>query len=1144
MRLTHPSFRLRLAPMIDAFQQGLMRTFVDLARKHELLRSLKFHPEQLPVALRWSMHPEFGFPRSPFSVYRRFADYSTMPKIPLIAGIQNVVGIKALDFSEEMYLLSVSISLTSSQKMTITPLGKGGLEIEDKSFTMETSGTIILKTASIHGILFKGYGQVNSLIGIPQLPVLNAGNWDKIQLVGLPFGTGEIKNLGYQGDPQGFSPHALTTAKEASLLRLMMGNHFFTSPPSLTTLDPSVPPVPWKFPKPDQYLNFLGNGPDSQLSSIRSCLEKSDDFSWNRNRRQPAYIQKSTVSGISQPGTLGSTTTANATIPVVAQTLLSVSTENPASLALGFGTYDFLDLKNIRNQSANTNMTMAMAAINQITRPTGYLDLSMDYMVGANYTIRPFGDLEIPFFDKISKETEFCALGEEMPVLASVEQLEALGLQVNRPESIDLGYTESVKLRWKKPQNSCNYAIASSFTNATSSAKNEIMPVDKDCYFSILAPVPKNHERDTDPADRNKPIQTFPDEPLPNTGVSLHKYFIIPWDVFGRWGTWKRILHQAKSVKPQQPLIMSARLVLPNGEETTGLSPLNPTVNCRLEIEFSWDWIDRSPSKIQFAGTFFPADQTQPPASIPDGLARTATDSTSSHVLISFTNSGINQTPSSSHGEVSLMESSIPVDDSGNPTVGSQDSPSANLRKYKLVIDDLQCTFTGASPFEVAYAVYVQGLEKVRASANDWSDWSPGTLSKLPDPRPPLKTSLPAEIQFTSFPDSARVARGTLTWPAAAGALFYHVWEANEIAVRTTLEKVLLDQFPSDPSRHLLPLTASLVERATQLRDLLNQESYQLLCQKSFSRLSKNPLNERKIELEIPGGSDVLFLYSISSVNSANIESGKSNVVFFAVPKVSKPAAPMLKLLKHPLKNQSGPVLDGIEIQAFTTQGDEPIGYQLYRIRKIPSSNDVGQKGLPLFLEDNASWEPTNMTMPDGTVFNGKRILELTLTRSWKPLVYQAVAVGIEDPSNGIFSGESDPSNSLITWYPPTIPPQIMELAKTANILSECYLMETSAPLSPISLGMTQIELYRLGSEGTRTKLHGWKAGEIPFSPLPLTLATNDSEAENLPRINHQKMNTSTGITQLSLLVNAGLGTLLLKITDPLNRATEIELSN
>ena len=103
------------------------------------------------------------------------------------------------------------------------------------------------------------------------------------------------------------------------------------------------------------------------------------------------------------------------------------------------------------------------------------------------------------------------------------------------------------------------------------------------------------------------------------------------------------------------------------------------------------------------------------------------------------------------------------------------------------------------------------------------------------------------------------------------------------------------------------------------------------------------------MEIALPGSADVMFLYQVSSVNSANIESGKSNVIFFAVPRVVKPASPLLQVRKYKKRSASDPDGEGFEIKVVNTIGEEPAGYQLYRVRKQLMSNDIGLKGLPVY---------------------------------------------------------------------------------------------------------------------------------------------------------------------------------------------------
>ncbi len=1126
-----------------------MKQFVEKAKKHELLQKLKFHAEQLPVALRWNMHPEFGFPRAPFSVYRRVADYSGMPVNTYYTNsAEPVTSEKTIELNNDLYLIIIGISIQPGQELTVTPIGKGGVRIPSKAFTFGQTGTVLIKTPFIQGIHFEGQGTLTELRGIPQQAVVESSNWQRIQRVGLPFRKGEIGNQGYAGDPQGFDPHALTDAKTAALLRLEMGAWLYTPPLPLQSFDPQVGAIPWEFPDPAHYLNFLSSGSDSQLDSIRQCLEKSDDFSYNRNRRQAAYLHKTSIPGISQTGTLGASTVAEALIPVVSQTLLSVSAENPAALGLGFGTYDFIESGSIR-LSTSTYERYAAAVLPKTIANTGLLDLACDYMVGASYVLRPMEQIELPIFDFLSKEVEFCALGEEAPALVSVAQLEVMGIQKNRPERLDLQFTEAVKLRWKPWDNPTGYGMAVCYDPGISIPENEPYPFQKDAYFSLFSAVPKNIGGDVLTEDRNKAIHTFPEEPLPFTGSKTYKYFIAPWDVFGRWGPWSRLLFQANAPAKQKPGIMAIRLFLPNGEDFSQLDPLVPQVSCGLEIEFSWDWIDRSPDRIELSGRFFDAGLAAPPSPDFTRFSRSASDTSTPTVVITFDGSGINQTPTvnqplgGSQCSVHLLSSSIPVDSSGDPTFGSQDGPSANLRKYRLLISGMEAYFTGATPYAVAYTAAIRGLEKVRASASDWSDWSTGYVTRLSDPRPPEQLTLGADVQFTAFPDATRMAKGLLTWPVAAGAVYYHIWEASEIALRTALEPALRADFPGQEARQLLPLSASLVERATQLRELLLLPRYAQLCQKSFSRLTKNPLNTRTFQVELPGSSEVLYLYAISSVNSGNIESKKSNPAFFAVPRVSRPEAPAVQLLNHPLKGSDG-TRKGLEVRVFTTAGALPRGYQLYRIRKMPLNSDVGNKGLPLLAEDSPLWEEFEMRMLDGTTYPGKRYFETAIAPGWKPLVYQAVAVGAPDPDRGIYAGESVASATQIGWYMPKSPPSLLVLSMVENAYSRVFTLSTSAPFEQVASGGSRIEVYRIGVSGERSLIYTIPASETRLATADLSLAASAAAAAALPLVNHQKMELATGLSRFSVAVPAGTDPLILRISDPRGQVNEVELTH
>lgn len=1139
MRFTHPGFQLFDAPLLDAYQQGMMKKLAENARRHEMLHKLKWNPEDMPVALRWVTHPELGFPRQPFTLYRRQANYSGMPVNNLISsGSQAVVSRRDFAFSEEMYVLAVGFTVNPGQFLRLTPLGRGTIELRSNTHESTTSGIIILKAPFITGLRCEGMGSITQLSAVPMQNVLMASDWQPVQQVGLPFKTGEVAGQGYAGNPQGFLPGGLMNAKDAALVRLQLGEWLFTPPPPVSLADALVPDVKWVHPEPDRYLNMLFNGPDSQLSMIQECLEKCDDFSFDRNDRQPAFIRKTMVPGIHQPGISGSSTTAEADIPVVAQSMLSVSSESPAALALGYGTYDFVSPRMMFGTGREFTHMAAASNTSVNAQYFGY-----DYMVSGQFVIRPYGKIPIPFLDEVSKLVEFCALSDDRGGPVNPQQLEALGLQMNRPVSVDKPWSEAVKLRWKEPRISHGYAIVASYEPSHSVVINEPYDFNTDSHHSIYVPSNQQFSDQIDPSDSGKTVYVLPQEPVPLYGTSLHKYFVAGWDVFGRWSPWVRKLHTAVAPPPQQPGIMGVRLYLPLGQDTPGLSPSNPLVPATLEVDFSWDWNDRSPARIEIGGRFFNAGVSSPPSAHPVALALAAADTTTPVAIITFDHTDQDAVPVSSLGTVSLVVSNDPPG-SGSPTPGALDDPSVNLRRYRLVISNVICTFTGSSPYEVAYAVYIRGLEFIRQPINEFSNWSGGFVSRLADPRPPAVTVLPATVQIASLPDATKISRGTLSWPAAYGALAYHIWEASETAVRVALDQKLKQDFPADTSKHLLPLTDSHVDRATQLRDLLAQPVYNDLCQKAFSRLTKEPVQGLKYQLELPGSSQVLHLYRVSSVNSANIESGRSNVVFFVVPRLAKPTRPILQVRTYRKNAPSDPEGEGMEVKVLQPLGELPLGYELYRIRKIITGSDSGMKGLPVMLSNAPGWSPATMAMPDGKQYHGKRILDLGITRSWKPLVYQAVAIGQPDPARALLRGESEASNTEIVYLPPATPPLALVTAMTKNSLASLFTISTNAPFDRVDLGTTLLELFRIDSQGNRTLLTRIPADSTNRITTMPVLAANASELAAWPLICHMPMDPVTALTVCYIGIEGSSVQVILRITDPLNRTSEIMLES
>lgn len=1127
MRIATPSFQLFTAPLTQAVEQGKMQVINSEFSKLEYMRKIKLADDALPMGLRWNMHPEFGFPRKPFNVYRRKSTYAGFTPVSLLTNtvaLNNSLSDFNFPTGQEMYISAVSITLTAGQSLVITPFDRDKKAMTGKSKTATASASFIFKCPFTAGFTITGTGTINSIAGISMQAMLDAKDWELIQIVGLPFKTGKVGGLGYDGDNQGFIS-ALTDAETASLQRLKIGELLFTTPPS--TGDPQVPDPVWLPVEAGRYLNNLFNATDSILDLINKCMSVSDDFSFFRTQRQPAYFEVRTINGIHQPGG-GPSKPAQAKIPVVGTTLLSVTTESPAALGLGFGTTDFV------SRSAFTGNTGTHEATTMIAKAASTQIFGYDYMVTGQYVIRPYEKFDpLGIFDDLSKKIEFCALSDDRSVPIPPVNAAALTLRINRPESTDLIFTEAVKLRWNKTALPQGYGVVASYKNGTSDVLNSEYDFFAKAYKNLSTYVPKTVSTNPDEQvlpneddnDNEKFVMVEPEEPLPFRGSELHKYFVAGWDVFGRWSNFIRLNHIAYAPPKQNPGIMSIHFLKTNPEITSDLSSINPNVPCTLELEIGWNWADRTPAKIQVSGLFFNAANNLPPASHPNHFSITSVDVSTPIITISFDLAG---NPSTSAGTIFKVTSTV-------------ETPS-DLRKVKLIVSNITASFPAGAPNAVAYAVYVRGLEKVRETPlpEDWGIWSDGYLARMEDPRPPDATILPATVQFTALPDCTKLGRGRLTWPIAANALGYYVWEASETAVRVALDQHLKTAFPLDETKHLKPLTDPLVDRATQLRDLLAQPSYQNLCQRAFNKLTREMIRDIFVELEISASSKVLTLYQVSSINTANIESGKSNVVFFAVPQLQKPAPPLLNLRKFKREDPITHVeTKGIQVQVLNGNGLTPEGFNLYRTRKMLVGNDVGTKGLPVKEYDSADWQPHTMRMLNGTTYDGKYVEETIVNGSWRPYVFQAVAVGQEDGTRGFFRGESDPSSTEIIFYPPDTPPTlIIQPPIQSNAFSKVMVLSTSAPFDLLEIGKTIIELYALDADNKRSLLTIFLASDTTIAASDL-VPVSAVIANTWPAIQRRPTDLTTGITLFSVGVKKLVPRLLVRIIDPLGRATE-----
>ena len=1133
MRISTPYFNMYTTALPYSIKEGYYQHIKSVFDQHSI--NTPFGQNFLPVSLRWNMHPEFGFPRKPFNVYRRSGEYNFIDvfrntSIP-ISG-EHRISIPGGD----MYIVYLHINLQSGQQCTVKPLNEEGKVIPYAFSTLNSTGNVLIKCPFTRGLLIEGHGEVTDCVAVSQRELINDKGWELIQIVGLPFDTGKIGGMGYEGTPQGYVGSPVSALK-ACMQRLAIGNILAVPMPG--TGDATVPTPAWTPPHPAAYMDYLFNAPASILGMIQKCLESSNDLSYFPNQRQAYYLYDQVVRGISQ-GPTTPTEDAHLKIPVVATSLLAATTDCFAALGLGFGTTDFIAPK-IQN-----SVSARMAS----TTPVRF-NFGPDYMVTASYTIRPQENMVLPIFDDLTKEIEFAALGCEMPQPEIPAGLQALRIQRNRPAYIDGPNSEAVKLRWNKSTIPQGYGIISSYKNGASQVMNIPHSFQADCYLTFNAAVPKNVATQDDLPDANDIdhfVFTMREEPIPDYGTEPHKYLVAGLDVFGRWSAFREIVYNAESADKQNTGVIRTDL-----HHTTIDPPATiSVVDCQYKIEFSWRWADRSVREIQFAGQFFnPVAGANPSRLTPPRFSKSSSNNIEPVLSVFFDTLG---NPSCSQGAVSI----IPV---------PADTP-ADLKKYMLMIDSMAVSFTNASPYKAGFALFARALERLRMPINEYCAWSNKYVCTLPDPRKPETVYIDAIVNFTALPDAAKIARGLLSWPGAAGAMGYHVWEGSETAVRTAIDQPLRSLFPSDPSKYLKPITAPLQERANQLRDILSNAgglytSLLSLVDKFFNRITKKPLIDPKMELTLPGSSKVLTLFKVSAVNGANIEGDKSSITFYAVPQLVKPLSPRIELKRR--KEVTGGierfffevnVLHGDFAPVKPPQDPTPSlskvkakGFELYRVRRQILVSDVGAKGATFKTADSPDWTDSEISMLTGEIYKGKKIVD-EVTPSWKPYCYQAVAVGKENAPYGEVSGRSEGSSTMVAFCFPTAKPSLI-LSLFEGVVNMYYhkiVFTTDIPFTSVDGRNARIEIMHFNSTTKNFEIAGtpFEANAIRLATSTLPIPNHPNLLPQLPLINHLATD-SMGITKVSVLLPrleeggsepyAGL----LRVIDPLGKITELK---
>jgi hypothetical protein len=1010
----HECFLLWEAPLTEALRAGRVSEVVN-----------KYFPRATapagaaalpPVCLRWSSDPFLGFPRMPFQVWRRFRAIAE-PSFTLAGPFHSQTTTTIGWGFEPAYDLVLDAAPAVGSSLTFQALGQDGRPIPGQQVMMNAAGKVGFRGPGIQSLLMTGKGTASRVRLTTQDHFANLPDWQRIETVGFPF-RGEITTPAYHNPPQGFEPASLSGVAAASI-RLDVARALQMPLPA--TGIPTIPTLPWPTPDPDKYLAMIRSGPVNSLALVRDCLVNTDDT--DLSRQQVSYLapnpQFQNLPGLRQANApAGNPRAARASVPVVGVTLLGVSSDYYAATALGYGTIDV--------PPARTRDPEAVSY-----SPASPL-LMYDYMVTARYTFA-FG-----------LTVELAALAQLRPEPTPANGLSATIRHPNRPPAMDGGYTAAVRLAWTAPPWPQSAGILVSHAPGSSRLLNHRQPAGVGGFDPYFAPgIPPDSQ--LTPEDL-WPSFTDSAGPVPDDGTHTSTYLVVGVDVCGRWTDWRQTPVQFNAPDVLRPGLHSARL-LPDPATAVG-----HVVKGHIEIEFSWDWADRSPDRVEFYSRYHPPDVAPGPV-LPGTFQLASNAAGGDPVVVKFGAGQVPKIASAGHqGKVDLVNASL------------DPQPNSDLRKYRLTLCNATFDFTNQK--ELACAIYAAGAEHLRPGHLG------GTTGPLRahefDPVPPTVRFTPPPINWTALPDATGRARGVLSWPAGDNATGYFLWESTETALRHIIK-------PDKPDP---PPGTKLVDRAQDLATLVDNNQDKSLG--AFARLNRDPITALQTEVELPGSANTLYAFRISAIGANQEESPRSaSVAFFAVPRLMEPGQPTLLLRPDP---------QGIKVVGVAKPGFvAPAGFRVFRVRREGLAGDVGTMGPPRILE-NAAWTPYRETPPrGGTPTAGLAVVDTEPGFSWQPYYYRIVAIGPEDRPNGEWRGESLPSAVQSAFRPPPGLPMLAvgQVFVPANSTNQVIIFQSDLPIKPTPLGIARIELSRVTLDAAtqrmvRTIVKTWEPQDIP----------------------------------------------------------------
>lgn len=723
----------------------------------------------------------------------------------------------------------------------------------------------------------------------------------------------------------------------------------------------------------------------------------------------------------------------------------------------------------------------------------------------------------------------------QLPVAEPANLVSALNT-VHAPLDRDQPTSASISVTWDASSDSQGYAILVSRATNQSEVLNDPRPANAGGY-DIYVALPAVNPDPNAPADQQNSVSFF------DTGCALplaapavnNRYVVAAQDIFGQWSGWVETSTSLSPAAVTKPALISAQFIY---SANTG-SPVSPVVPATLQIDFGWNWQDRSPGQIRFTGQFVPSPATSLDPPYLGGFALSNAGPIGPPVILSFSYAGLNPATVAPTAVIPTITSGQSI--SGPVAIlgqGSPPTPAGNpsLIQYRVQLTGIDLDFSAST--ELDFLIYATATEEVQPGV--WSDVidqptssaSPpgpplviGKIVRASDPNPPVVGFAPPAISWTALPDASGNARGILEWQVDPSAAGYYVWEATETA--------LLHLLPPGTGTPAPPPGTPYTTRATTLKNLLTNNYDASLS--GFARLNNQMIQAASTEIILPASSDTLYAYRISAIGANNVESARSSsVAIFAVPSRNVPAAP--RILLRPV---SGP---GIEVIALPVESSAPpSGYRLFRVRSSALSQGESTMGPAKYLETSPLWKNSTITTLAGSTLSGKSLIDSAAIPSWFPFYYRATAVGVDDTANGVYPGESPYSSTQVGYSMPANAPLLQSFSLALNATRSAALITfiTDLPAANISpIGGAFIELLQLdrGSPPGQPKLVQVLA--VAPNTIAVGTLTLPAAAPASPSFARSEPDASEHTTIYIIIPYkpADEGELVLRLTDPLGR--------